>query len=105
MNMPRGPTRAGHQERSGMGAIRDWATPENLQPEPITVDIWRDLPEEFCRQVEVVNGQAVRCEASRRAPQAAARRLATVLESAAGDYVTLHPGSRPDVSNDFNVIL
>lgn len=43
-----------------MGAIRDWATPDNLQPEPITVEIWRDLPEEFCRQVEVVNGQAVR---------------------------------------------
>ena len=41
-----------------MGAIHDWATPENLQPEPITVEIWRDLPEEFCRQVEVVNGQA-----------------------------------------------
>ncbi len=37
-----------------MGAIHDWATPENLQPEPITVEIWRDLPEEFCRQVEVV---------------------------------------------------
>ena len=86
-------------------AIRDWATPENLQPEPITVEIWRELPEEFCRQVEVVNGQAVRCEAPRRAHQAAARRLATVLESAAGDYVALHPGSGLDVSNDFDVIL
>ena len=58
-----------------MGAIHDWATPENLQPEPITVEIWQELPEEFCRQVEVVNGQAVRCEAPRRAHQAAARRL------------------------------
>ena len=46
-----------------MGAIHDWATLENLQPEPISVEIWRELPEEFCRQVEVVNGQAVRCEA------------------------------------------
>jgi Uma2 family endonuclease len=88
-----------------MGAIHDWATPENLQPEPITVEIWRDLPEEFCRQVEVVNGQAVRCEAPRRAHQAAARRLATVLDSAAADYVALHPGSCLDVSNDFDVIL
>lgn len=65
-----------------MDAIHDWATPENLQPEPITVEIWRDLPEEFCRQVEVVNGQAVRCEAPRRAHQTAARRLAAVLEAA-----------------------
>jgi hypothetical protein len=72
-----------------MGAIRDWATPENLQPEPIIVEIWRELPEEFCRQVEVVNGQAVRCEAPRRADQAAARRLATVLDS--GEVVS--PGS------------
>jgi len=88
-----------------MGAIRDWATPENLQPEPITVEIWRDLPEEFCRQVEVVSGQAVRCEAPRRTHQAAARRLAAVIESAAADYVALHPGSCLDVSNDFDVIL
>ncbi len=76
-----------------MGAIHDWATPENLQPEPITVEIWRDLPEEFCRQVEVVNGQAVRREAPRRTHQTAARRLAAVLEAAAADYVALHPGS------------
>jgi hypothetical protein len=88
-----------------MGAIRDWATPENLQPEPITVEIWRELPEEFCRQVEVVNGQAVRCEAPWRAHQAAAWRLATVLESAAAGYVAQHPGSCLDVSNDFDVIL
>ena len=67
-----------------MGAIQDWGNCyENLQPEPITVEIWRDLPEEFCAQVEVVNGQAVRCETPRRAHQAAARRLATVLDSAA----------------------
>jgi hypothetical protein len=37
--------------------------------------------------------------------QAAARRLAGVLDSAAGDYVALHPGSCLDVSNDFDVIL
>src|SRR5262249_52851032 len=52
-----------------------------------------------------VNGQAVRCEAPRRTNQAAARRLATVLDSAAADYVALHPGSCLDVSNDFDVIL
>src|SRR5688572_4154689 len=45
-----------------MSAIFDWARPDNVQPEPITVDIWRELPDEFCRLVEVVNGDAVRCE-------------------------------------------
>ena len=82
---------AGHLDGRIMGAIHDWATPENLQPEPITVEIGRDLPDEFCRQVEVVNGQAVRCEAPRRTHQAAARRLAAVLEAAAADYVAMHP--------------
>src|SRR5690348_3942640 len=96
---------AGHLDRRTMGAIHDWATPDNLQPELITVEIWRDLPEEFCGQVEVVNGQAIRCEAPRRTYPTAARRLATVLEAAAADYVALHPGSCLDVSNDFDVIL
>jgi len=82
-----------------MGAIRDWATPENLQPEPITVEIWRDLPEEFCRQVEVVNGQAVRCEAPRRAHQAAAKRLATVLDSAAAEQATVAASSAVAIRN------
>src|ERR1700732_2936198 len=98
MNLACVAAQAGQLNRRAMGAIHDWATPENLQPEPITVEIWRELPEEFCRQVEVVNGQAVRCEAPRRAHQAAARRLATVLDSAAADYAALHPGSCPDVS-------
>lgn len=88
-----------------MSAIFDWATPENLQPEPITVEVWRDLPEEFCRQVEVVNGQAVRCEAPRRTHQAAARRLAAVLDGAAAEYAELHQDACLDVSNDFDVIL
>jgi Uma2 family endonuclease len=88
-----------------MNAIRDWATSENLQPEPITVEIWRELPEDFCRQVEVVNGQAVRCEAPRRTHQAAARRLASVLDSAIADYTALHPGVCLDVNSDFDVIL
>jgi Uma2 family endonuclease len=88
-----------------MSAIYDWATPENLQPEPITEEIWRNLPEEFCRQVEIVNGQAVRCESPSRSHQAAARRLANMLESAASEYTALHPGACLDVSNDFDVTL
>jgi Uma2 family endonuclease len=88
-----------------MSAIYDWATPGNLQPEPITEEIWRNLPEEFCRQVEIVNGQAVRCESPSRPHQAAARRLANMLESAASEYTALHPGACLDVSNDFDVTL
>lgn len=49
-----------------MSGIYDWATLENLQPEPVTVEIWRNLPEEYCRQVEIVNGQVVRCAAPTR---------------------------------------
>jgi hypothetical protein len=56
----------------GSVSIYDWAVTANLQPEPISVEIWRNLPEEFCRQVELVNGQVVRCEKPSRAHQAAA---------------------------------
>jgi Uma2 family endonuclease len=88
-----------------MSAIYEWATPGNLQPEPITEEIWRNLSEEFCRQVEVVNGQAIRCESPSRSHQAAARRLANILELAASEYTALHPGACLDVSNDFDITL
>ena len=35
-----------------MSEIFDWASTARMHPEPITVEIWRQLPEEFCRQVE-----------------------------------------------------
>ena len=38
-------------------SIYDWAVTANLQPELISVEVWRNLPEDFCRQVELVNGQ------------------------------------------------
>jgi hypothetical protein len=53
----------------------------DLLPEPITLEIWRKLPEDYCRQVEVANGQAIRCEAPSRPHQKAARRLADMIES------------------------
>lgn len=65
-------------------SIYDWAVTANLQPEPITVEVWRNLPEEFCRQVELVNGQVVRCEKPSRAHQAAATRVVAMLGAAAG---------------------
>jgi len=88
-----------------MSEIYDWATPGNLQPEPITEEIWRHLPEEFCRQVEVVNGQAIRCDSPGRAHQTAARRLANMLESSADEYTALHPDSCLDINSDFDVTL
>lgn len=88
-----------------MSAIYDWATIGNLQPEPITVEVWRNLPEDFCRQVEVVNGQAVRCDAPTRQHQPALRRIANLLESAATDFMATHPSARLDVNIDFDVTL
>lgn len=88
-----------------MSGIYDWATAENLQPEPITVAIWRRLPEEFCREVEIVNGQATRCEVPSRPHQVATRRIANLLETAATDYVQTHPSACLDVGNDFDVTL
>ncbi len=86
-------------------SIYDWAVTENLQPEPITVEIWRRLPEEFCRQVELVNGQVARCEHPSRVHQAAATRIAAMLDAAAEGYMERNPGTCLDTSSDFDVLL
>ncbi|WP_433437935.1 Uma2 family endonuclease [Nonomuraea sp. CA-141351] len=66
-----------------MSEIFDWVHKAGVQPEPITMDIWERLPEEFCRQVEVVDGQAIRCESPTRLHQTVVRRLTDMLERAA----------------------
>lgn len=86
-------------------SIYDWAVPGNLQPEPITLEVWRNLPEEFCREVELVNGQAVRCERPSRAHQAAASRITAMLDAAASGHMERNPGTCLDTSNDFDVLL
>jgi hypothetical protein len=86
-------------------SIYDWAVTENLQPEPITVEVWRRLPEEFCRQVELVNGQAMRCEHPSRAHQAAAARVTAMLDAAAEGHMERNPGTCLDTSGDFDVLL
>ncbi|MFI7002935.1 Uma2 family endonuclease [Nocardia sp. NPDC050175] len=88
-----------------MSAIFDWAKSDNLQPEPITVEIWRQLPEDFCRQVEVINGAAIRAEAPIRSHQTAARRLVELLESAAKAHVSQYQDVGLDVNMDFDVVL
>jgi Putative restriction endonuclease len=88
-----------------VSAIFEWATSDNLQPEPITVEIWRDLPEDFCRQVEVVDGQAVRRDSPARSHQKAAHRLMSMLESAAEQHMQRDQDSCLDVDLDFDVTL
>lgn len=88
-----------------MSAIFDWATPENLQPEPITLEIWRELPEEFCRQVEVVDGQAIRCDSPTRQHQTAARRITNMFEAAAELHMAQRDDVCLDVNGDFDVTL
>src|ERR1700746_81978 len=90
---------------SGPVSIYDWATIANLQPEPISVEVWRNLPEEFCEQVELVNGQVVRCEKPSRAHHAGASPPAAMPAAPAGAYMERNPGSCLDTSNDFDVLL
>jgi Uma2 family endonuclease len=89
----------------GRGSIYDWAVTANLQPEPVTVEVWRNLPEEFCRQVELVNGQVVRCEKPSRAHQSAASRITAMLDTAAEAHMQRNPGACLDTSTDFDVLL
>jgi Uma2 family endonuclease len=86
-------------------SIYDWAVISNLQPEPVSLEVWRNLPEEFCAQVELVNGQVVRCEKPSRAHQAAGMRLAATLDAAAEADMERNPGTCLDTSNDFDVLL
>jgi hypothetical protein len=62
---------------------------------PFTVEVWRSLPEDFCRQVEVVNGQVSSCDKPSRAHQAAASRIAAMPASLVKVVVeVVSPGSR-----------
>ncbi|MGW4244434.1 Uma2 family endonuclease [Nocardia sp. NPDC004722] len=88
-----------------MSELFDWARVENLQPEPITVEIWKKLPEEFCRLVEVENGQVVRAESPVRSHQAAQRKLAEILDAAISAYIDRYHGDCLDVNTDFDVLL
>jgi Uma2 family endonuclease len=86
-------------------SIYDWAVTANLQPEPISVEVWRKLPEEFCRQVELLHGQVLRREQPTRAHQAAATRLTAMLDAAAEAHMERNPGTCLDTSSDFDVLL
>ncbi|MGY0501437.1 Uma2 family endonuclease [Nocardia sp. FBN12] len=88
-----------------MSAIFDWARPDNIQPEPITLDIWRELTEEFCRLVEIANGDAVRCVSPAPVHQKAVHRLLTMFEAAAKRQMVDDPSTRLDAGHDIDVVL
>jgi Uma2 family endonuclease len=88
-----------------LSELLDWAREENLQPAPITLEIWKELPEDFCRLVEVVNGEAVRAEAPTRPHQKATRRLADLIETAAEAHMSRYNDGCLDVDTDFDVLL
>jgi Uma2 family endonuclease len=87
------------------GSIYDWAVTANLQPEPITVEVWRNLPDAFRRQVELVNGQVVRCDTPTQAHQTAAARIVAMLDAAAEAHMRKNPGTCMDTNGDFDVLL
>ncbi|HVV08607.1 Uma2 family endonuclease [Amycolatopsis sp.] len=59
--------------------------------ERVTAAGYEALPEELCRTIEVVDGAVVANPAPRRSHQTAIRRLANVLESAAGhEFAVAH---------------
>ncbi|MFQ6327244.1 Uma2 family endonuclease [Nocardia sp. CWNU-33] len=88
-----------------MSAVFDWAREENLQPELITVEIWKQLPEEFCRLVEVVNGDAVRAESPSRPQQTATYKIADMVDRAINEHVDQYRDECLDISIDFDVLL
>ncbi|WP_306360718.1 Uma2 family endonuclease [Nocardia sp. CC227C] len=88
-----------------MTRVLDWARPENLQPEPITLDIWKQLPHEFRRLVEVVNGDAVRADKPTLAQRNAARRLSSMLETGAEKHMNRYNDGWLFVATDLDVLL
>lgn len=61
-----------------MKALPDWMIP------PLTAADYEALPEDVCRSVEIIDGAIFVNPAPRRAHQILARRLANLLETAAG---------------------
>jgi Uma2 family endonuclease len=66
-----------------MTALPDWMTRSG---EGLTVADYEALPEEVCRQIEIVDGAVLVSPSPRRAHQRIVRRLANALEAAAGQF-------------------
>jgi Uma2 family endonuclease len=59
---------------------------------PITAAQYERLDEDLCRQIEVVDGHAVYCEAPARSHNRAARRLANMIEQGARRHTSARGG-------------
>ncbi|MQY25710.1 Uma2 family endonuclease [Nocardia aurantia] len=88
-----------------MTTIFEWARPENIQPESITVGTWRKFPEDFRRLVEVVNGDAVRRESSNSHERRTTHRLLTMLADAAREHTARDPSARLNAARNVEVVL
>ncbi|MFJ4652312.1 Uma2 family endonuclease [Nocardia sp. NPDC088792] len=88
-----------------MSGVLEWARAENLQPEPITLDVWKKLPRDFCRLVEVVNGDVVRAEAPAQQHRTAAQRIASMLEAGAGAHMERYNDGWLYVGLDQDILL
>lgn len=88
-----------------MTGVLEWARVENLQPAPITLDIWKQLPRDFRGLVEVVNGDAVRADNSCGPHRNAARRLSAMLETAAEKHMNRYNDGWLFVATDLDVLL
>lgn len=88
-----------------MTGVLEWARAENLQPEPITLDVWKQLPRDFCRLVEVVNGDVVRTEVPTQQHRNAAKRIAGMIEAAAETHMSRYQDGVLYAGTDLDVLL
>ncbi|WP_327141906.1 Uma2 family endonuclease [Nocardia sp. NBC_01327] len=88
-----------------MTGVLEWARAENLQPEPITLDVWNQLPRDFRRLVEVVNGDVVRAEPPAHRHENAARRLGVMMEAGAEAHMSRYNDGPLYVGTDQDVLL
>ncbi|WP_067573040.1 Uma2 family endonuclease [Nocardia acidivorans] len=88
-----------------MTGVLEWARAENLQPEPITLEVWKQLPRDFCRLVEVVNGDVVRADSASHRHHNAARRIAAMIEVAAASHMARYGDGPLYVGLERDVLL
>jgi Uma2 family endonuclease len=70
----------------------------------LTLDTYMDLPEDVCKQIEVVDGWIVRCERPRYSHQVIQHNLVAALREAA-KQVDLKQGTCHRVSHDIDVLI
>ncbi|MFI6169977.1 Uma2 family endonuclease [Nocardia sp. NPDC051052] len=92
-------------QRGMMSAVFDWARVENLQPEPVTVEIWQQLHEDFRQLVEVTNGNIIRTRESTRIHREAVGRIADVIGIAVVADRHQHNGYPLDVHTGCDIVL